>query len=357
MKRIFLVPLVILLVCAFVFAGCTQPAPAPAPVPAPAPAPTPTPAPAPAPKTKTYELDYISFISLNNIEYKMWKEPFVDKLHEKANGELEIKIHGGPEVMHVLDMAPAVAKGVIDMCMAPTGYFDSLVPGCDLTRLSTLTEAEERATGAYDYIRSLYAKANLHYLGRIKATKQEGDFYLFTNKKVAKPEDFKGLKLGGSRSFLDHYEAMGATPVTISMPEYFPSLERGVVDGATTTLYMMYGSGMYEVIDYTIDHPFYKNTVAVVVNLDTWNRLPKHLQDLMMECQIELERDTPPLVDELCNEYKDKMKAAGIEFIEFSPEVEEWYYDCAIRGAWEADAVKRYPADVVAKLREMLTKG
>ena len=50
MKRLFLLPLAILLVVTLIFGGCAKPAPAPTPTPAPAPAPAPTPAPVkPAP--------------------------------------------------------------------------------------------------------------------------------------------------------------------------------------------------------------------------------------------------------------------------------------------------------------------
>ena len=38
-----------------------------------------------------------------------------------------------------------------------------------------------------------------------------------------------------------------------------------------------------------IDHPFSCGHTAILVNLDKWNSLPKHLQDLMNEVGVEIE--------------------------------------------------------------------
>jgi len=227
-------------------------------------------------------LNYVSFIPLTNFEFAQFKPVFIDRVNEKAKGELIINVRGGPEVIPAYDLAGAAQKGTIDMTMIPTGFLENMVPGADATRLSELTPFEEQKTGAYDFILEQYKKAGLYYLGR-QQTQREAFFYLFTKKRCEKPQDFVGLKLTSSPSFHALYKGLGATVTHAAMPEYYSALEKGVVDGLGTSLFFWAGSRIYEVTKYAIDHPFYTPTPAVVLNLNSWNRLPKHLQDLMTE--------------------------------------------------------------------------
>ncbi len=72
--------------------------------------------------------------------------------------------------------------------------------------------------------------------------------------------------------------------VTLRPSEVYTAVERGVVDGfALSTVGMIVDAGLYEVTKYTIDHPFLNTNFVVIMNLDSWNRIPKNLQDLLRE--------------------------------------------------------------------------
>lgn len=53
----------------------------------------------------------------------MVKENFIDKVNERAKGELAIKVRGGPEVIGSLDLGLALHKGTIQMFAIPTEFF------------------------------------------------------------------------------------------------------------------------------------------------------------------------------------------------------------------------------------------
>ena len=70
------------------------------------------------------------------------------------------------------------------------------------------------------------------------------------------------------------------------------------------------------------------------MNLDSWNQLPPHLQDLVMDVVIELEpeqRDRDAAKDE---EYFQKFLDAGVQPIEFSPADAKWFLDTAYNSMW-----------------------
>src|SRR4030042_6787293 len=83
-------------------------------------------------------LNYVSFIPVTNYEFARSKPLFIDRVNEKAKGELIINVRGGPEIIPAYDLAFAAQKGTIDMTMIPTGFLENLVPGAAITRLSEL---------------------------------------------------------------------------------------------------------------------------------------------------------------------------------------------------------------------------
>jgi hypothetical protein len=44
-----------------------------------------------------------------------------------------------------------------------------------------------------------------------------------------------------------------------------------------------------------------------------------------------------------------------VEIIRFPPDVAKWFLDAAAEGAWK-NSQKRFPGDVIPKLRERITK-
>jgi TRAP-type C4-dicarboxylate transport system substrate-binding protein len=296
--------------------------------------------------------DYVSFTPLtNDIEFGVIKQNFIDPVNERSNGRLTINVRGGPEVIPSYDLGSAVQTGTIDIASIPIGFFDSLIPGADSMRLSPFTAAEEREKGIYDYVQEAVFEPNGFYnLGRPTTT--DDFFYHSMTKRIEKPEDFIGIKISGSPSLFAWAEALGMTPMLVQLPEYYSALERGVVDGITSSHCVWMDQGLPEIANYIIDHPVYTATPVMVVNLDSWNQLPKDLQDLVTEIFIEHENAANDYYRAATAEEMRIAKEAGVEYVTFPPDMAQWYTELAYSAAWEDDA-KRYPGDVVPTLKEM----
>lgn len=303
--------------------------------------------------SKAIVLNYVSFMPLTNFEFAQFKPLFIDRVNEKAKGELFINVRGGPEIIPAYDLAVAAQRGTIDMTMIPTGFIENIVPGADATRLSELTPFEEKETGAHEFIQEIYRKAGLHYLGR-QQYQRERFFYLFLKKKVEKPKDFSSMKLTSSPSFHALYKGLGATIVHTAMPEYYSALEKGVADGIGTSLFFWAGARIYEVTKYAIDHPFYTPTPAVIMNLNTWNRLPTHLQKILSDTLFESLRTWPDIASKKIEEDKRRGKNAGVEFYKLPTDFANWFLKVAYEEAWKEE--ERKNPEVGRKLRALLTK-
>jgi TRAP-type C4-dicarboxylate transport system substrate-binding protein len=304
---------------------------------------------------KPITINFVSYVALAHpTAYKFLKREFIDKINEQAKGELFIKVRGGPEVIRSFDLGVAVQKRTIELATIPTAFFESLVPGADSTKMSIYTAWEERENGIYEYIQDMYKKGRLFYVGRAQAT-EPGYFSVYLNKRVEKPQDFVGLKLGGSTAFHGFYKALGASVATVPLPEYYSAMERGVVDGICTSIYLGITFGIVDVTKYIISQGVYRCTAALVMNPDAWNELPKHLQKLFMDTMVEFEKKYTPYDLGLRADAVKKAEAAGVEMITFSPDVTKWFLKAADDGSWKY-AQERFPGDVIPKLRERITK-
>lgn len=351
-RRILLGTLALLLAISLGLISCAKPAPSPAP------APTPEPAPAPAPEPeKPIELDWVSFLPKNFVEPVNVQKHFVDKVNERAKGKLVINFRGGPETFGAFDIPKAVQSGVVDMGMVFVGAVEPVVPGVGATMLTELNLEEERQPGgAYDYVLELYKDNGLYYLGRGFHT-GKGFFYTWLReKRVDERGDFAGLSIGGTTAAQPAVKAWGATYTPIPLDESYSAMERGVVDAITAQPPASWKDFKnYEVSKYVIDHAIYAATPMVFMNLDSFNSLPKDLQDIITGTFVEAEKEISKAAAQIMEDAMAWMVANGhIEPIKLSPEDTKWYLDAAYEGAWQHQQ-ENFP-EVTPKLKELYSK-
>ena len=113
--------------------------------------------------------------------FKSWTE----KVKEKSNGKVEVKIIGGPEVFPVGDQVSAAGKGLVDVVLTFTSHA-SLVPEVNTVGLSNITPQEERKNGYFDLLDESHHKINLKLIGR--ASTNSG-FFIFSRKPINDLDD------------------------------------------------------------------------------------------------------------------------------------------------------------------------
>jgi TRAP-type C4-dicarboxylate transport system substrate-binding protein len=221
------------------------------------------------------------------------------------------------------------------------------------TRLSRITIEEEKKTGAFDFIQEMHKKAGIYFVGRQQPAEQDF-FYMFLKKRVQKLEDFSGLKLGGSLAFHAFYRSLGASVVTLPIPEYYPAMERGVVDGISTSLHVWVHFGGAKVTKCMIAHPFYKCTATVIANLENWNRIPKHLQELITDCLSEAHKEWPKWEAPAYEKEKQQMRDGGTEIVTLPPDDAKRFVDLAYDSGWK-DEEKKF-GKTITELKKLTTK-
>ncbi len=361
-KLIYLI-LAVFLVATVLAVGCAQPTPAPAPSPAPAlkpttsPAPTPVPSPAPAPSPaakpqQAIVLKAVTFIPVNTAENTGFLA-LVNKVNKKFAGQLSIQLLGGPEVIPAFDQFEAMRSGVVDITHTPEAYWGAKVTGTAFYHLSELTPAEERKSGFYDLISGVFKERGAFWWGKAHFGTP---FYLFTNIKIDNPKQLAGMKIRVSPVYKAFVQALGAAPVVLAPPDIYTALERKVVDGFGWTGMGVTDNAWHEVTKYIINHGFYQTGTPAMINLNTWNRIPKELQDGLMSTIIEFEREMEPVMTDLNTKEYKKMLDKGIKPINFSDADAKWYVDLARSSGWDDVKNTIKPPELAAKLRDLLIK-
>lgn len=259
---------------------------------------------------------------------------FIEKVNQRAEGMVKIEWIGGPEVIKTFDQIHALKAGTVQMILYyPFGYMKSVMPESWCKGLTRLAEWEERKTGAFDLWCEIFEKrVNAKYLGRFHSLLP---FTVFTNKKIEKVSDFKGMKVRVMPLYIPFIEALGASPVTIPPSEIYTSMERGVVDGFMWPNVGMASFGLQEVTKYQLEPGVFQMEPATMINLDTWKKIPEEAQAIIMDVMKDMEY-IASMRNTLIEEKELRMrKEAGMETIRLPPEEAEKFVRICYDKTWE----------------------
>jgi TRAP-type C4-dicarboxylate transport system substrate-binding protein len=304
-------------------------------------------------KAETFTLKAVTAWPKTASEYKAFTT-FTDLVEQtvakKYPGELKIQFVGGPEAVKTMDQVQACQRGMVDMVFTTNAYYVSLLPEVDALKLSNFTPAQERTSSAWAYVNQLHEKIGLYYLARLGLGIK---FHLYLKKPI-KTADLKGLNIRVSPMYLQVIKGLDGNPVVIPPTEVYPALERNVVDGYCWPSVGIRDWGWDKHTKYVVDPGFYQVPNPLVMNLNTWNKLPKKLQDLLTEAAAEAEKKVVAYFDDLAKQERPILLKEGIQVIDLPPAEKEKFLKVAYDEGWK-DIIAKSP-QIGPKLKELLTK-
>jgi TRAP-type C4-dicarboxylate transport system substrate-binding protein len=104
-----------------------------------------------------------------------------------------------------------------------------------------------------------------------------------------------------------------------------------------------------EVVKYALEHALYRSNANIAMNPDTWNKLPEHLQKLILDVYVEFEPTFTEIKIKGLVDAKKAFQESGVEFISFSPADAERFMAIA----YESEAQK-YLAEIPDTATEYL---
>jgi TRAP-type mannitol/chloroaromatic compound transport system substrate-binding protein len=232
--------------------------------------------------------------TVNELIFESWCHSII----ERTSGELELVPFAAGEIADVFEMMDAVAGGVLDgMHWNPTFWasIGRMPAGAFLSSFPMGLNQPHQwdmlfdSYGGTELARELYAKHGLYFVGHVQF---DINNLIHSKKPIRSLADFEGIKIrmpGGLIS--DCFAAIGAHTVALAGPEVYPALATGVIDAADFAgPAVNYKLGLGEVCDYIVmgppSTPCLHQPVDLLefsFNLNTWNRLPGHLQRILID--------------------------------------------------------------------------
>jgi len=138
-------------------------------------------------------------------------------------------------------------------------------------------------------------------------------------------EDLKGMTLRGLGFIAEVVSALGGTPRSIPMPEAYEAVQKKVIDGLMIPMETLRAFRLAEVTKYATEcwpigqvYTFY-----LVMNKDTWNKLPPALQKVFNEYPFE--EKLAAMWNEIDIDGKNLGMVTGLKFIELPrEEITKW---------------------------------
>ena len=285
---------------------------------------------------------------------------FAEYTSKITEGKLIIETFPAGAIVGSMEMFDAVKAGVFDAFHCFDCYWPGKMPVA--TFLSSYAFGMDRpdqweiwyeVLGGKQFAEKGYGSHNMKFLGPI----QHDDNLIHSKVPIRTFEDFKGKKIRYPGGIIaDIYKAAGVATILLPGGEVYPALEKGVIDGADFVgPAINYNLGYGEIAKYIIMGPPTMpclhqpvDIMSMEVNMRSWNRIPKDLQDMLVLAVKWHSWDQYVQIQKANLEAWPKFKAQGVEVIrlpqsevdKFKPFAIPLWFDWAKRSPEATEAFK-----------------
>ena len=268
----------------------------------------------------------------------MAPERIADLVEEKSDGQMKITDYGAEEQVPAFGVFDAVSSGSHQMGHSGGYFWKGKVPAAQFfTSVPFGLTADEinawvNRGGGLELWREIYAPFNIY---PIPAGNTGTQMFGWFNKEINSLEDIKGLKMRIPGIGGEVLKEAGGIPVTLPGGELFTALQTGVID-ATEWVgpYNDLTFGFHQAAKYYYYPGWHEPgpMLELLINIDAWNSLPKHLQ-------VIIETASKAVNQDMLDEYLAKNNQALTELVE-------------VHGV----ELRRLPDDVIEEFRKISNK-
>jgi TRAP-type C4-dicarboxylate transport system substrate-binding protein len=217
------------------------------------------------------------------------------------------------------------------MADAPSGDLLTVLPEANFD-ISELMTWEERQTGNWALLDELcHEKLN----SKLVSYGMSGKVYIFTDFPVTKVADFQGKPVRCYGPYVAAAPGWGMQPITMAGADIYTSMERGVIEGYITIKEFGASLGLGEVTKYIVEPGLFPSYTWWFINLDTWNQLSTHLQDIVLAIGEKHEYGKYCYTYRMEKDATDAYLAAGAQICTMTPEEGQKLLDIAAAAKME----------------------
>ena len=279
---------------------------------------------------------------------------FADEIEKRTGGEVKIKIFWSEGLGKANETLSLLQSGAIDMAGLSPGYFPAQLP------LFTAPNSFPMAIDNIDQASTLMDRLVREVPGYMEEARENGvrplffhvlnPYLLVSVEPITTLDQMQGVKMRTWGSHMPRMvQAAGGTAVTLSLPDIYEALSRGVVDAAPFAVDLIVTYNIFEVAKNVSEITLWDGpTWGVWISEAGWSKLTPEQQEIFKTVAEEARVRDLEAVRAAASSSKELLVEKGVAFHEFSaadaqawkgalPDFfAEWIVEMEARGKGEA---------------------
>ena len=256
---------------------------------------------------------------------------FAEQVKIRTKGKLTIEIYwsnglGGPR-----DNLSLISRGVLDMAAMSAGYFPEEMPL--MAAPNSIPMAMDNVCQARDIMAA--------FIKEVPAVAREAaglgirplffhvlsPYVLVSRTPITRLAHLKGKRIrtwGNDMPGL--IRAAGGKPVPLFLPDVYPALEKGIIDGCPFSLDLMVSYGIYKLAGNVTEVILWEGPGwGVWISESAWKKLSPDTRQIIIQTAEEAGQREIRLVSEAEKKARNYLKSQGVRFHPFPKEdLEKW---------------------------------
>jgi C4-dicarboxylate-binding protein DctP len=260
------------------------------------------------------------------------EQAFVDDFNAQCGPDYTIEYYPAEQMLSFMEMLDGVRTGAAEMGVLTPNFYSFDEPKLGATEIPFLLNNLDAHRYAVPKLLPLYAGIlENEFNQKLLCLHNYTGMALIATKPVKVLEDWDGLLTQAiSPVIASTIDALGGAPVTgVPYTETYSMLEKGTVEAAITAPAAMRVFALTDVAKYMTAVYLTPAVHGFSINLDSWNKLPKDVQDILLAtAQKHSDIIDEWLVGEWVKDH-ETIAAAGVEIYNLpQAEIERWKAAC-----------------------------
>lgn len=252
---------------------------------------------------------------------------FAELVYTASNGEILITVRHSGELGNDADSLQSTRMGTIDIYFGGTSTFTTFYNRANILDLPFLFQDSWQA---YEFVNSPAGAdifSDLPSFGLVFLAQGDNGMRQIatTGRPVHHVNDVSGMRVRVpvSQLYMDVWEALGATPIMLPLPELSIALATGIAEAQDNATFHVVANATYDDIRYFsfINYAWMGTTLAM--NSVSWNRLSPEHQRILREQARVMARYTFEAIERDNATAMEFLRARGVQF-NMNPDVQSF---------------------------------
>lgn len=228
------------------------------------------------------------FLPATSYANTLFITPWCEQIAKDSNNRMKCQIYPSMQLGGTPQQLFEQARdGVADVVWTLPGYTAGRFPSVEVFELPFMMQSPEGTSKAlWDYVEQ-YASAEFKDVKPLAFHVHGDGVFHTTNKQIRTAADFRGMKLRAPTRMTNKFIALlGATPVSMPVPQVGDALSKGVIEGAVVPYEVVPSVKIQELVKYhtetdPVEAAFYTSTFIFAMNKAKYDSLPADLKKVI----------------------------------------------------------------------------